>query len=175
MSCNLDATVILTSQTFRRRARNWFEVRRVTMQQPLQTLFNIQNVRDTDEQMATGLQDARELAHRLLRVLDVLESFETGHVVERLIAKWQFRVEISLMNIHAVEAKNFGIKIATANVESGIDQTRGQRTFSGRNIEQRAARQVAQKPHHRVVNRLMRERSGRPRIRREFKIGFRFR
>src|SRR6478672_3311781 len=100
MGRNLDATVILTGQTFRRRARNWFEVRRVAMQQPLQTLFDIQNVRDTDEQMAAGLQDPRELAHRLLRILDVLESFETGYVVERLIAEWQFRVEISPMNIH---------------------------------------------------------------------------
>src|SRR5436853_2540807 len=102
MSCNLHATVILTGQTFRRRARDWFEMRRVAMQQPLQTLFNIQNVRDTDEQVAAWLQDARELAHRLLRVLDVLESFETGHVIERSIAEWQFRVQICLMNIHAV-------------------------------------------------------------------------
>src|SRR5882672_11402239 len=108
--------------------------------------------------MAAGLEHARELAHGLLRILDMLQPFETRYVVKRAIAERQFRIEIATMNIHAIEPENLRIEITTANIEAGIDQTSGQRAFAGRNIQDRAARKWFENTKCSVMNRLMGER-----------------
>ena len=108
--------------------------------------------------MAAGLQHTRELAHGLLRILDVFQAFEAGYVVERSIAERQLGVKISAVNINALKPKNLRIKIATANIEAVIDQTRGQRTLAGRHIKQGASWQFFKNPNDCVVDRLMRER-----------------
>src|SRR5882724_2013492 len=105
--------------------------------------------------MAAGLEHAREFAHGLLRILDMLQPFETRYVIKRAIAERQFRIEISAVNVDTIKPENLRIKITTANIEAGIDQTSGQRAFAGRNIQDRAARKWFENIEYRVVNSLM--------------------
>ena len=58
------------------------EVRSVTMDKPLHAFFDVENIRHAGYQMSAGPQQTRKLAQRLLWVLDVLEPFNAGDVVE---------------------------------------------------------------------------------------------
>src|SRR5439155_6789969 len=131
---------------------------RIAKEQPLQTLLDVQDVRNADDHVAAGLQHPRELAHRLLWVLNMLQPFEAGDIIERAIGERQLRIKIASMNVNAVEPKDFRIEIAAANVEARIDQTRRQGTFTRRHVEQRAARLAIENIDDGVVDRLMRER-----------------
>src|ERR1044072_9769922 len=101
--------LIFSCQPLRRRARDRLEVRGVAMEQPLQTLFNVKNIWNANDQVAVRLEHARKLAQRLLWILDVFETFKTSYVIERFIAKRQFRIEVPLMNIDSLKPKYFRI------------------------------------------------------------------
>src|SRR5882724_12167684 len=102
--------------------------------------------------MAAGLEQARELAHGLLRILDMLQPFEARYVVKRAIAERQFRIEVATVNVDTIKPENLRIKITTANIEAGIDQASGERTLAGRYIEQRATRKCFENAYYRIVN-----------------------
>src|SRR5882762_11426352 len=79
---NLFAVIVFRAQALDMRARHWLEVRSVTVEQPFQTLFDIQNVGNADYDFSARSQHSRKLANCLLRILDVLQTFETGDVIE---------------------------------------------------------------------------------------------
>ena len=87
MRGDLNPVVVFAAQALGGGAANRFEVRGVTVQQPFQAFLDIQDVGHAYDQMSFGLQHPRELAHRLLRIFDMLETFEAGDIVERSILK----------------------------------------------------------------------------------------
>src|SRR6266513_5331119 len=99
----LFAIVMLDAQTRSLLARDWFEMRRITVDKPLQALFNIQNIRHAHNQMSARPHQTRELAHRLLRILDVLQAFQTSVVIKRAIIEWQLSIEITVLDIDAIQ------------------------------------------------------------------------
>ena len=68
------------------------------------------------------------------------------------------------MNLNAVEPKNFGVKITTTNVETGINQSRRERPFARGYVQQWAAGKIRKNVHHCFVNRFVRQRRGIPHI-----------
>ncbi len=111
------------------------------MDEPLQTLFDVQDIRHAYDQVPARPQHSCEFANRLLRIFDVLEPFETRDVVERLIVKGKVPVKITLSDLDVRLAKDLGIKIATGHCKSRGNQASRQRAFAGRCVQQRAARQ----------------------------------
>src|SRR5258708_40334906 len=105
--------------------------------------------------MAAGLEHARELAHGLLRILDMLQPFEASYIVKRAIAERKFRIEIATMNIHAIKPENLRIKITTANIEASIDQTSGERAFADWHVEQVTAGKFFENANDGIVEHFM--------------------
>src|SRR5437588_12743846 len=101
--------------------------------------------------MAARSQHAGELAHRLLRILNMFQPFKASYVVKRSIAEGQFRVQIAAVNVDTIELKNLGIEIATADIESDIDQSCRQRALAGGHIQQSAARLSFENANHGIV------------------------
>src|SRR5437016_3765416 len=83
---DLFTVVVLRAQAPDLRARDRLEVRCVTIEQPFQTFFDIQNVWNADYHRPAGPQHSREFTNRLLRIFDVLQPFEAGDKVECLIS-----------------------------------------------------------------------------------------
>src|ERR1700686_894561 len=79
---DLFAVVVFGAQALDMRARHWLEVRSITVKQPLQTFFDIQNIGDAYYHSATRPQQPRELANCLLWIFNVLEPFKAGDIIE---------------------------------------------------------------------------------------------
>src|SRR5882762_10450108 len=79
---DLFTVVVVCPQAFYLPARHRFEVRGVTIQQPFQTFLDIQNVWNADSDGPARAQYARELTHCLLWILNVLQAFEAGDMIE---------------------------------------------------------------------------------------------
>jgi hypothetical protein len=110
--------------------------------------------------MTARFQHASEFTHRLLRILDVLETFQTSNIFKRLITEWQFSIQIPTVHVHAIESEDFRVQIATTNVKSGINETGRERAFSCGHIQQHAAGLIRQQPDNCVMNGFVRQRNG---------------
>src|SRR6267143_5294339 len=118
---DLFAVIVFRAQALDMRARHWLEVRSVTVEQPFQTFFDIQNVGNADYNLSARPQHSRKLANCLLRILDMLQPFETGDIVECPISERQLAIQVTLANADAVQAKDFRIQITATHFKSGRD------------------------------------------------------
>src|SRR5882672_7178137 len=118
---DLFAVIVFRAQALDLRARHWLEVRSVTVEQPLQTFFDIQNVGNADYHFPARPQHPRKLANCLLRILDVLQPFETGDIVECPISERQLAIQVTLANADTLQAKDLRIKITATYFKSGHD------------------------------------------------------
>src|ERR1700683_480826 len=140
-------------------------MRGVGGEQPLHPLLDIQYIGSADDEMSARLQHARELTNRLLRVLDMFETFHARDVVELAIAVRQRSAQIPTPNLHAAKPENLRIQIAAMDVKSRRHKPRGQRPFAGRHIEQSSPRQRLKYRKHRLVRSRPRQNSRRQRRR----------
>src|SRR6185312_14428414 len=110
----------------------------VSINQPLQAFFDIENVRNACDQLPARTQRASKLSNRVLRILNVFEPFETSNVIKRLIGVGKRSPHVPLSNFYACQTKNLGVKVAAGYVKTLLNQPRGQSPGSGRYVEKLA-------------------------------------
>src|SRR2546425_4784669 len=135
MQRHFDFIAKLFSHVLDGHSRNRLEMRSVAVDEPLQTLLDIQNVGNACDQVAAEAQHACELAYGLLRIVDVFETLNTGSVVKRLVGVGKCPTQVTRPYFHGREPKDLRIKIATLNLKAGFDKTCSQGSLARGHIE----------------------------------------
>jgi len=104
------------------------------------------------------LQQPRKFANGLLGILNVLQPFEAGDVLEGPITERQVLIQITAMYFHTVQTENLRVEVTALHFKTRCDQLSRECALSGRDIQQRSPRLPIQNAHHLVMNRLMSQR-----------------